>query len=89
MVKSGTKKGTYTFSLTDRGFGKVFVAGDFSGWEPVAMRKQKGLFSVTATLPAGRHQYKFIADGTWLLDPDNQDRAASPMGTINSVVSAK
>jgi 1,4-alpha-glucan branching enzyme len=89
MVKNGSKKGTYNFSLTDRGYQKVFLAGDFSDWKPVAMKKLKGVFSVMAAVPAGRQQYKFIADNTWLLDPDNPDRAVSMMGTINSVVAAK
>ena len=89
MVKSGQKKGTYIFSLKDSGSQKAFLAGDFTGWQPMAMKKQKGFFSATVALPVGRHQYKFIADNNWLLDPDNQERAVSTMGTINSVVVAK
>jgi 1,4-alpha-glucan branching enzyme len=89
MVKSGTKKGTYVFSLKDAGSQKVHLAGDFTGWQPVAMKKQKGVYAVTVALPAGRHQYKFVADNNWLLDPDNQERAVSAMGTINSVIIAK
>ncbi len=89
MVKGGQKKGSYSFSLKDGGYKSVSLAGDFNGWKPMAMKKGKGTFSVTVTLPSGRQQYKFVADGNWLLDPDNNERAVSSMGTINSVVVAK
>lgn len=89
MVKNGQKKGTVSFILGGK-YQKVAVAGDFSGWEPVEMRKQKsGLWSATLSLKPGRHQYKFIADNNWLLDPDNAERAASAMGTVNSVAVVK
>ena len=87
MVKRGRRKGTFRFTLSANGEArKAFVAGDFTGWEPVAMRKRSGVFGVTAALPPGCHQYKFILDGQWVEDPDNSDWAVSDMGTINSVV---
>jgi 1,4-alpha-glucan branching enzyme len=86
MFKKGRRKGTVRFTLAPTGeTRKAFVAGDFTGWAPLAMRKRSGVFGVTVSLPSGRYQYKFILDGLWVKDPDNSDWAASDMGTINSL----
>lgn len=64
-----------TFSMDARDAGdprKLFLAGDFNGWDPQAlpMRKVRGRFSATLTLPAGaQHQYRYVTDqGVWLND---------------------
>jgi len=87
MVKKGRRKGTYRFTLTPNGEArKASVAGDFTGWGPVAMRRRSGAFGVTVALPPGCYQYKFVVDGQWVTDPDNSDWGVSDIGTINSVV---
>jgi 1,4-alpha-glucan branching enzyme len=88
MVKKGRKKGEISFSMPANHGGKqVALAGDFTDWQPVPMRKQKnGSFAVTASVPPGAHQYKYIVDSRWLMDPENSDCALSAMGTMNSVV---
>lgn len=64
-----------TFSLGVEEAGnprKLFLAGDFNGWDPAAlpMRKAKGSFSATLDLAAGtQHQYRYVTDqGVWLND---------------------
>ena len=87
MVKMGRRKGTVRLALTTAdGAQKAFVAGDFTGWEPIAMQKRSGKFSLTLPLPPGCYQYKFILDGQWVKDPDNSDWAVSDMGTVNSLL---
>ena len=87
MVKKGRGKGTIRFTLAAGGdVRKALVAGDFTGWRPLAMRERSGMYGLTVPLPPGRHQYKFIVDGQWVTDPDNSDWAVSDMGTINSLV---
>ena len=87
MVKKGRGKGTVRFMLVgDSDVRKAFVAGDFTGWRPLAMQRRSGMYSLTVSLPPGRHQYKFILGGQWVTDPDNIDWAVSDMGTINSLV---
>lgn len=67
---------------------KVFLAGSFNHWEPVQMRKQKnGQYVRKMDLPQGSYEYKFIVDGIWQHDPDNDALTQNEMGTINSVVS--
>ena len=91
MIAPGTKKGTIRFSLKPSATAKqVSVAGDFNDWKPAAMKKQKdGSFALTAAVAAGNHEYKFIVDGQWIVDPDNNKWALNPFGTLNSVVQAE
>jgi len=90
MLTKGRRKGTVRFALpVRRAAGKAFLAGDFTDWQPVAMRKQKDMCSITLSLPPGTYQYKFIVDGEWILDRDNSHWTISPVGTINSVAAVE
>jgi 1,4-alpha-glucan branching enzyme len=90
VVKKGRKRGTLTFSMRAAdGVSEVSVAGDFTDWQPLAMRKRGGAFSIAVPVPPGTHEYKFIVDGHWRTDPDNSDWAANPYNTSNSVVTAE
>ena len=65
---------------------KVHLAGDFTGWKPVAMaRKRDGSYAVEIPLSKGSHQYKFVVDGQWLHDGDHKDWVANQYGTLNSL----
>ena len=88
MVEKGRKKGTVRFVVKPNGgTQKAFLAGTFNEWQPQRMRKQKdGLFVVVATIPRGTHQYKFILDDNWTVDPDNNAWAMNKFGTMNSVL---
>ena len=87
MVKKGRKEGTIRFSTPELdSTAKVFVAGSFSQWQPRRMKKQKnGSYALTLPVDAGEHEYKFIIDSNWILDPENDHCAMSPVGTMNSV----
>ncbi len=87
MISNGKKKGSVRFAFKPAGGGKkVELAGEFSDWMPRTMRKQKdGSFVSVVELLPGSHEYKFIVDGKWIVDPDNGTRALSAAGTINSV----
>jgi len=87
MVTKGQKKGTAKFSVTPGDETKtVALAGEFTDWKPVAMKKQKnGSYTVTVPLSPGNYQYKFILDGQWASDPDNDLWAPNCYGSLNSV----
>lgn len=87
MFSKGQKKGTVKFSVKPSGgVKKAAVAGDFSEWKLVELRKQKdGSFAATVPLKAGSYEYKFVLDGEWVVDPDNNAWALNPYGTLNSV----
>ena len=91
MITKGRKKDTFRFVLqTSNGVKKVCVAGDFSDWETVRMRKQKnGSYAVTIPLSAGSYHYKFQVDDEWLLDPDNHNNALNSFGSLNSLAEIK
>ena len=87
MVTKGRKKGTVRFGCTPPKRAKrVQLAGDFNGWKPVAMRKQKdGSYAAVVAIPPATYEYKFVVDGTWVPDTDNCNSVINPFGTINSV----
>jgi 1,4-alpha-glucan branching enzyme len=64
----------------------VRVAGSFSNWQPVEMKKRKdGKFACEVRVPPGTFEYKYLVDGKWMTDPDHSRWSLSPMGTINSM----
>ena len=91
MIAKGPKKGQVKFSVKpSNGAKEVALAADFTEWKPSPMKKQKdGSFSVVATVPAGTHEYKYIVDGQWVVDPDNNKWALNPYGTLNSVATSE
>ncbi|NLF31267.1 MAG: hypothetical protein GX591_10325 [Planctomycetes bacterium] len=90
MVTRGRKARTVRFAVTvPDGRHDVYVAGEFSGWEPVRMtRRPGGTYVRQVAAPAGTFEYKFLVDGQWLADPDNPYRAPDPYGGFNSVAAA-
>jgi 1,4-alpha-glucan branching enzyme len=80
-------RGRLRFSLRPAdGAHEVFVAGDFTEWKPVRMRKQAdGCFGTSLRVPPGIHEYKFLIGQQWITDPDNSEWAGNPYGTMNSV----
>ena len=67
---------------------KVFLAGDFNGWDPAAdrMQKRNGVFVKRIHLLPGEHQYKFVADGEWIEDAAAESQAPNEFGARNSVL---
>lgn len=53
--------------------GKVFLVGDFNGWNPTIdlMVETEGGFEIRLFLLPGTYRYGFIADGVSKPDPDN------------------
>lgn len=81
------KKGKVRFAYSpEQTAKKVCVAGSFNDWKPETMRKQKsGEYVKNITLQAGTHEYKFVVDGSWQHDPENEQCSQNEMGTLNSV----
>ena len=76
----------------------VWATGSFAGWAatPTAgalmMRDDDGdgEWTVSAPLPSGRHEYKFIVDGqSWSVDPKNPQAVVHESGNENSVLSCR
>lgn len=54
----------------------VTLAGTFNDWDPAATQLTKdanGIWTISFDLPAGRYEYKFVADGKWCCQPGVDD----------------
>lgn len=81
-----------TFTLQAPEASKVSVAGNFNGWNPgsiVAKKDRKGVWSTKVSLPPGTYEYKFVVDGSWVLDPANNNAVYNSVGSQNSVLEVK
>lgn len=79
----------YTFRL--KGFNNaknIFLAGDFNDWSPdtFLMKREGDEWVFTVHLSPGKHLYKFVVDGKWILDPDNKLWEQNEHNTGNSVL---
>jgi 1,4-alpha-glucan branching enzyme len=67
----------------------VCVAGSFNEWNPecgVMTREYRDHWVRTIALEAGRHEYRLVVDGRWIVDPLNQASVENPFGSRNSVL---
>jgi 1,4-alpha-glucan branching enzyme len=87
-VSEEARKKRVSFAFTAAPGSKVFVAGTFNNWDPNKdqLKEKAGVFSLSLHLPAGRHEYKFIVDGTWYIDSKCPDFVPNAQGTLNSVL---
>ena len=71
----------------------VYLAGCFNQWNPTGKKmtdkKKDGVYSTTIKLAPGTYEYKFVIDGVWCADPENQDFVKNDCGTLNSVITVK
>ncbi|MFT3912312.1 MAG: glycogen-binding domain-containing protein [Ferruginibacter sp.] len=66
---------------------RVILAGSFNNFSPTALRMEKiesGWVAFVVLTP-GKYWYKFIVDGNWIIDPDNNLREGDGEGNTNSV----
>lgn len=68
----------------------VTVAGSFNDWSPssVKMKREGDEWVVKTIAEPGKHMYKFVIDGNWILDPANKE-TGNENGHTNSVVVVK
>jgi len=65
----------------------VRLAGSFNNWDSniMSMRLTDSGWIAFVKLGSGKYWYKFIADGNWMVDSDNQLRENDGLGNMNSV----
>jgi 1,4-alpha-glucan branching enzyme len=89
MLVQGKKRGEVTFIFNlNRDAKDVWLVGDFNRWQPGTGRMAKakdGSFRLNIRLASGQHEYKFVADGQWLHDPEATAQVQNTFGTFNSV----
>jgi 1,4-alpha-glucan branching enzyme len=55
---------------------EVLLGGTFNRWKPSRLDKLRdkrhdGTYRTLVNLHTGRHEYDFLVDGVWLMDPGN------------------
>lgn len=81
--------GGIQFTYHNPGASRVTLAGSFNGWNADQLPLTgdgKGNWVIVHKLPAGKHEYKFVADGSWFADSENPDTQPDPYGGTNSLV---
>lgn len=82
--KSSIKK--VEFSLSAPQARSVFVAGDFTEWNPSShplKQDKKGVWRIFLRLNPGQYEYRFFVDGEWQNDPNCCSFRENPFGTSN------
>ncbi|NVL89686.1 MAG: AAA family ATPase [Desulfobacterales bacterium] len=68
----------------------VQIAGDFNNWIPEALDlcdpMSKPTWQKIIPLKPGAYQYKYLIDGWWITDPENDKVVNDPTGHTNSVI---
>ena len=92
-VKPPSKKSAATvFTYEAAQANQVSVAGSFNEWNPgtvIAKKDKKGKWTAKVTLAPGTYEYKFVVDGSWVIDPANSRTVYNSVGSQNSVIEVK
>lgn len=66
----------------------VYVSGSFNNWNPeeLEMLREGNKWVKRMTINGGKHLYKFVVDGNWIIDPKNPARERDREGHKNSVI---
>ncbi len=67
---------------------RVYLSGTFNNWSTsrLPMQKTTSGWEVKIKLAPGKYQYKYIVDGRWIHDPNNQLKENDGQSGYNSVV---
>ena len=87
--KKKTQKGKITFKLEASEAKEAILVGDFNSWDVKKHRMKKdnkGRWIKTVTLAPGRYEYKFLVDGQWQNDPENDQIVPNSFGTLNNIL---
>jgi len=71
---------------------QVAIAGDFNDWDAGSLllkKNRKKTWGRDIVLKPGRYEYKFVVDGNWMSDPNNDKRITNSIGSENSVIEVK
>lgn len=86
--KDGSREKTVEFRLNMPQAKTVAVVGTFNNWDTgkTPMQKDGGNWKARIPLGPGRYEYRFVADGQWLSDPNAKESVGNDFGSTNSVL---
>jgi hypothetical protein len=79
----------YVFTVEAGQANRVCLAGDFNEWKVCNApfeRVGESTWSITIDLPRGRHEYMFVIDDQWVVDPNAMGYSNDGFGNRNSVL---
>ena len=88
-VNSIFYKYNFTFKLAGYAAAeRITVAGDFNKWDgnELLMEKKGNSWVLQMYLPDGKHLYRFLVDGKWVIDPANPVKENDENGTLSSIL---
>lgn len=87
--KTKIKRRKVKFLLESADAHEVTLVGDFNHWDPKTHPMKNdgnGIWNKTLMLTAGKYEYKFLIDGDWKLDPQNDQTCPNNFGSLNNVL---
>ena len=86
--KKKIKRRKITFSFDSSDAKEVILMGDFNNWNPKKhpmKQESNGRWTKSVIIPPGEYQYKFLVDGQWKEDPQNEQTCLNCFGTYNNI----
>lgn len=74
------------FRLEYDGAERVSVIGDFSGWEPIAMRREGGHWVALVPVDPGLYHFGFMVDGEWYVPESAPGKVIDEFGRSNATL---
>jgi hypothetical protein len=69
LTREFSRRKAVEFFVTAPDAGEVFLAGEFNRWDLRSLPMEEtedGRWTVSIDLPPGRHEFKVLADASWL-----------------------
>lgn len=89
LLLKKSRKVNFHFRFESPGnFDSIQLAGEFNNWSPknTVLRNEKGSWKTDLILDKGKYQYQVVANGKWMIDPNNNDSASNGSGGYNSIL---
>ena len=87
--KAKTARRKVTFRYHSKSAKTVSLLGDFNKWDcnkhPMK-NNGNGIWSRTIMIQPGKYEYKFLDDGEWKVDPQNDQYCLNCFGTYNHML---
>lgn len=87
--KQKIKRRRVTFSFETSDAKEVVLMGNFNHWNakkhPMKSNGNR-MWNKSVMIPPGRYEYKFLVDGQWEEDPQNEQTCLNCFGTQNNLL---
>ena len=87
LFKTNKKEVSISLLDSENNYKEVKVKGEFSNWQMILLDYENGVWSFSANVSPGDHQYVLVLDGKEQPDPTNPNTVSNGMGGTNSIIS--